>query len=424
MIYRKGAILAIVAGVLALGILVGASSIERVLAAGDAGPNTSCSSSSPCASFSNAGAGPGVASSSKGGSGLTGTTTLIGSGTNNGSGVLGTDASTSGNADSGVKGVSKSGTGIFGSSKSGTGVKGSSTTGSGVVGTSASLAAAIAGTSTSSTGIGVSGVSPMIGVEGTGNIGVFAEESGRGTALQLEAFNAGGDLILAHNDLNTVFSVDEGGNIATSGLIFSGEINSSTIFAFGTSSNPAIDGIGENSSFASVEADSAAPGFLYDGFNQVGSAVYFLDTSGNMTIAGNLFTAGFCNTGCITQKRDAKRVVSYTPHESQPTMEDFGSARLAHGHVHVALGADFANVINRGAGYLVFLTPDGDCNGLFVADKSAQGFDVGELHGGTSDVAFDYRIVAKPYGDHSARLPMVEMNAVKPAAAAPRHRHP
>jgi hypothetical protein len=40
------------------------------------------------------------------------------------------------------------------------------------------------------------------------------------------------------------------------------------------------------------------------------------------------------------------------------------------------------------------LTPRGDCKGLYVASTAAGGFEVRELGGGTSDVEFDYRIVA------------------------------
>lgn len=425
MSYRKGTLSAIIAGALALGILAGASSIERVMAAGDAGPNTSCSGSSPCQSYDNTGTGPGLESSSTGGSGLTGTTTLIGSGSNNGAGVLGTDASTSGTADSGVKGTSNKGTGVSGTSKNGTGVKGTSTKGSGVVGTTSNGVglAAVVGTSTSSTGIGVDGTAPLLGVEGTGLVGVLAAEQGQGIALQMNGDGSGGSLMIGRAGGTVVYTLDESGNEFPASVTTAGNVSAGVILAHGPSGNVGLDS-SENTTegFAAIEADAnTSPGNLYDGFDDNFDPVYVVDSFGNIRIAGNIFTAGSCNSGCIQQKNGGRRVVSYTPRESQPTMEDFGSAQLVHGHVHVALSPDFSNVINRGAGYLVFLTPDGDCNGLFVADKTAQGFDVGELHGGTSDVAFDYRIVAKPFGDRSARLPMVDMGGVR-AAAVSKHR--
>jgi hypothetical protein len=59
----------------------------------------------------------------------------------------------------------------------------------------------------------------------------------------------------------------------------------------------------------------------------------------------------------------------------------------------VKLDADFAKVIKRGD-YRVFLTPEGDCRGLYVRRKIAS-FEVRELMGGKSNIAFSYRIVGR-----------------------------
>ena len=57
--------------------------------------------------------------------------------------------------------------------------------------------------------------------------------------------------------------------------------------------------------------------------------------------------------------------------------------------------------------YHVFLTPLGDCNGLYVTDKTATGFVVREFGGGISNVGFDYRIVAKRVGYEDQRMEVV-----------------
>jgi hypothetical protein len=44
---------------------------------------------------------------------------------------------------------------------------------------------------------------------------------------------------------------------------------------------------------------------------------------------------------------------------------------------------------------MVFLTPEGDCRGLYVRRKSATSFQVREHMGGTSNIAFSYRIVGR-----------------------------
>ncbi len=42
----------------------------------------------------------------------------------------------------------------------------------------------------------------------------------------------------------------------------------------------------------------------------------------------------------------------------------------------------------------MFVTLEGDCNGVYVTDKSIDGFTVKELKGGTSSIAFSWQIVA------------------------------
>jgi hypothetical protein len=74
--------------------------------------------------------------------------------------------------------------------------------------------------------------------------------------------------------------------------------------------------------------------------------------------------------------------------------EDFGSAKLSRGRAVVKLDANFANIIKRGD-YRVFLTPEGDCQGLYIRRKSANRFEVRELMGGKSSIAFSYRIVGR-----------------------------
>src|SRR5579871_4250323 len=55
-----------------------------------------------------------------------------------------------------------------------------------------------------------------------------------------------------------------------------------------------------------------------------------------------------------------------------------------------------------------YSTPEGDAN-LYIAQETPVGFSVRETHGGLSTISFSYRIVAKPFGSHEARLPMVEL---------------
>jgi hypothetical protein len=64
----------------------------------------------------------------------------------------------------------------------------------------------------------------------------------------------------------------------------------------------------------------------------------------------------------------------------------------------------FSQTVNVAAGYHVFITPNGDCKGLYVSNKTTYGFEVRELGAGTSSMTFDYRLVAKRTGYENVRL--------------------
>jgi hypothetical protein len=139
--------------------------------------------------------------------------------------------------------------------------------------------------------------------------------------------------------------------------------------------------------------------------------------SGNVNIAGQYQKGGTCVAGCsaATAASPGRVVVSYAPTQSLPSIDDFGEATLQNGSAYVHLDPAFANVIQPGTNYLVFITPEGDSRGLYVTQKSQHGFAVRENMGGHSSLAFSYRIVARPLGSREQRLPMV---------ATPRLRRP
>jgi hypothetical protein len=74
--------------------------------------------------------------------------------------------------------------------------------------------------------------------------------------------------------------------------------------------------------------------------------------------------------------------------------EDFGSGQLISGVAVVRLDQTFMQTVYTEMDYKVFPVPNGDCKGLYVTNKKATSFEVRELGGGTSTVAFDYRMTA------------------------------
>src|SRR5208283_3232680 len=102
--------------------------------------------------------------------------------------------------------------------------------------------------------------------------------------------------------------------------------------------------------------------------------------------------------------------------------EDYGSGQLGGGLAEVSFDSTFMQTVNTSIGYHVFLTPKGDCKGLYVAHETANGFEVRELGGGGSSVEFDYRIVAHRKGYERTRLPaaILPTLAAKSAKSKPR----
>jgi len=85
-----------------------------------------------------------------------------------------------------------------------------------------------------------------------------------------------------------------------------------------------------------------------------------------------------------------RQVETYALQSAENWFEDAGSGQLSNDAAHVDLEPVFGQTVNTGVEYHVFLTPDGDCKGLYLSAKSSGGFDVRELGGGKSNIAFDY----------------------------------
>lgn len=128
-----------------------------------------------------------------------------------------------------------------------------------------------------------------------------------------------------------------------------------------------------------------------------------LDNAGNLTIAGNLETGE--TPMAVNSTSAGRKVLTYASQQSVRTVEDVGEAQLVGGQAIVRLEPTFASAIDPRTPYLVFITPQGKTSGLYVTQKTPSGFAVREYNG-TSSVAFDYRIVAKPYGSTAQRMPL------------------
>jgi hypothetical protein len=123
----------------------------------------------------------------------------------------------------------------------------------------------------------------------------------------------------------------------------------------------------------------------------------FMDVSGNLHCTGNV-------TGVVPTHNGAKKSALYAVESPEDWFEDFGSGQLSAGKATVTLDPEFAETVNTGVDYHVFLTANGESKGLYVSQKSPSSFEVRESGEGSSNISFDYRIVAHRRGQEGVRM--------------------
>lgn len=134
------------------------------------------------------------------------------------------------------------------------------------------------------------------------------------------------------------------------------------------------------------------------------AAGYFAGGIG-VFVDGDLQVTGQKSAAVPLKNGELRRV--YCMESPEAHFEDFGAADLANGSATVTLDTEFNELVD-GSQYHVFLTPYGDCNGLFVARQGPNAFEVRELRGGKSSLRFSYRIVAPRADGPKQRLPRTD----------------
>lgn len=380
-------------------------------------------------------------------------------GSSAGAGGIGMEGNSLGSGGAGVQGSSSGANGV--------GIKGSGATGVTGIG-SFPTSVGVSGTGgTQSTSFGVIGTSGGVGVAGTGNltpgsggvgvtgagarIGVSGSSGSNGTGIVATGGNIGlsatgvGLAVSAHASGSASFGIEASGTFA--GIVatasqtkgFSNGVFGSTASVggmgglfealgeskigakiqgccpvgvwgdTGSSAGGAAGLVGTADDARAIYLENNSPSGVPTAFMQQDAPGKFALVAGGPTEACTIDTAGalFCPGGTsVVASIDAgqRQVALYAVQSPQHWFEDFGSGQLTSGAATVTLDVTFAETVNASADYHVFLTPVGDCRGLYVNKKSANGFEVHELGGGKSNVAFDYRIVAVRRGFEGVRL--------------------
>jgi hypothetical protein len=346
---------------------------------------------------------------------VTGNVTASGTGSFS-NGISGLSSTANANAVNGNNSAtSGSGSGVYGSTSSlgGTGVVGANGFGGdGVWGQSngtAAYGAGVLGTSFSTNGsapsYGIYGAtsnpySGSAGVYGIAtnttygpNYGVYGATSSEGVASagvygEANRNSVGAGVI---GQFASLSGVGGGRFLASTGVWGDGSTGPASIAVLGTVDKGYAGYFENNDSenlYYTVDVEAVnGTTYPFDAFNSSTNKGCNIDNNGNVNCSGSFNPVVPIDGG-------ARKVALPAIQSPKNWFEDFGSGQLVNGSAVVSLDSDFIQTVNTAMDYKVFLTPNGDCNGLYVSQKTATSFEVHEVHAGASSVAFDYRIVA------------------------------
>lgn len=280
-----------------------------------------------------------------------------------GTGLLGTGNNATGSYLENGSGLSGTGdTGVYGRS--------SDDTGTGIIGVDKSSTVSVV----SPEGSGLSGTGAKLGVFGY---------AGQGTVDSGNRGNAAGRFVLdADGDPTT--TTGHNGNRASA--ILAGFDNVSP------------RGIGLRDSyyggyFSGGSESSGTPTYAYVGMR------YRTNGNGDGTTGGSgqdykIIGSGSVST-LINDENGTPRVL-FAPEAPEVVFQDYGIGQLINGEARILIDPVFKRGIHvdERSPLKVFVTLEGDCNGVYVTNKSADGFTVRELQGGRSNVPFSWQLVA------------------------------
>lgn len=184
-------------------------------------------------------------------------------------------------------------------------------------------------------------------------------------------------------------------------------------FTLDSDNNPATS---NSSAFAQLAGkdeqtvpDIAAPSrrILYGGYFIGGTAAggqsysyvglkYNHNNNANATGGTDYKVVGNGSNSTLILDEDREPRVLFSPEAPEILFQDFGTGKLVNGEAIINLDPLLTKSIHVSKKHplKVFIQLEGNCNGVYVTNKTAEGFKVVELNNGTSNVSFSWQIVA------------------------------
>jgi hypothetical protein len=236
----------------------------------------------------------------------------------------------------------------------------------------------------------------VVGITQSGDVGAIgvlgSAISSSGSAIGVEGYGFSATSV-------AILGVQYSGSTTGQGLFSLGKVGNGGAGAWGDSSgssgvvgtaDDASGGVFANNSgtYWTVNAiNENAKGYPFQALNSANNTGCYIDETGSIYCSGS--------KNAVVPVDGGQHTVALSAIESPKNwFEDFGSAELVGGSAKVALDSTFTQTVNTELEYQVFLTPYGDCKGLYVTNRTATSFEVHELGGGAASLSFGYRITA------------------------------
>ncbi len=242
---------------------------------------------------------------------------------------------------------------------------------------------------------------PSIAGAASPNIAIRAAS---GNASYISPSSAKNIAITANSTDTAIYAITEGitdtnrhaGEFRTNnaGVSTDGDVNDPIAYLAGYATNidvnPAAGG-GGNIALRDIKYG----GYFYggvDSFSYVGAR---LSSSYSGSTDFKIIGYGAVSTIVSSNKESDTQKIMFAPEAPEVLFEDYGTGQLANGSVKIDIDPIFAKniFVDEKHPLKVFIQLEGDCNGVFVTNKSKNGFTVKELNSGKSNVKFSWHIV-------------------------------
>jgi hypothetical protein len=215
-----------------------------------------------------------------------------------------------------------------------------------------------------------------------------------GTNITAGTVLANGSGLAANGTANGVYAI--GTNAATGVGVMGGGTNITTITNTGQGEGVVGNGLSFGvTGYATAALSNDRWGGYFDYLNSVNGYLYVGGRTGATDYAF-LAGVGAVKSGQVRDAQGNPRII-YCTEAPEVLLEDYGTGQMVNGRAHIEIDPILAQNIYvndaEGKPLRVFIQLEGDCKGVYVTNKTATGFDVVELDGGTSNINFTWHVV-------------------------------